>query len=109
MPVMAQWSLFWTVVKNAWVDHPVLAVVDAILVVNIGDFQVEAPLASPDRADTSRVRRNIICRTGGQLEAFVVHDEAFDDADLHFQPLCGPSRRNCGAPTKLTSRGSRRK
>ena len=51
MPLIAQCSLFCTVAKNVLRDLGVRVVVDAALLVDVGDLQVEAALAGADLAD----------------------------------------------------------
>lgn len=61
-------------------DFGFTAVIDAALLIDIGDLQIEAPFARPDFADALEQFIEIILgKTLAGLQPLVIEDEAFDN------------------------------
>jgi hypothetical protein len=84
-PVTAQWSLFCTVLKNVCLEERLRhrrrrVVVDAALLVDVGNLQVEPPLARPNLADAiEQLVEVVFPKPLVQLESLIVKHKPLDD------------------------------
>jgi hypothetical protein len=77
-----------------------LVVVDAALLVDVGDLQVEAPLAGADLPDPlEQLVEVVLAEALVQLEPLVIEDEALDD---ELAQVWVAQMRNCVACVLLT-------
>jgi hypothetical protein len=69
-----------------------LVVVDAVLLVDVGDLEIEAPYAGTDGANPlQEFVKIVLAETLALLEAFIVQNEALDE--VLAQNLCSPDAK----------------